>query len=173
MKKYLGIGIILMVLLTLVAVPAFASVTFDPASGKGFVGKGDIQIPFGWNNQALQANATSLTFSYDSADVYDVTVEWDTGTRNIVHHTVTHNTSVAVANTVAYDTRKNKQADVTGFNLTGFGATSETGDVPEVGDLANDGNGAVVTSVVLVSSTAGTLTVTNSAGGSAVLWTAP
>lgn len=33
---------------------ATATVTFDPTTGKGFVGKGDLQTAFGWNNNQLQ-----------------------------------------------------------------------------------------------------------------------
>ena len=34
----------------LIVSSALASVTFDSATGKGFVGKGDVQIAFNWNN---------------------------------------------------------------------------------------------------------------------------
>src|SRR5918996_4693526 len=37
---------------------AFALVTFDPSTGTGFVGKGDVQTAFGWNNKQLQNNAS-------------------------------------------------------------------------------------------------------------------
>ena len=33
-----------------VSTAALATVTFDPATGIGFVGKGDVQLAFGWNN---------------------------------------------------------------------------------------------------------------------------
>ena len=36
------------------ASPAAGIVTFDPATGTGFVGKGDLQTVFEWNNKALQ-----------------------------------------------------------------------------------------------------------------------
>jgi ABC-type antimicrobial peptide transport system permease subunit len=41
---------------------ASATVTFDPEAGTGFVGKGDVQDLFGWNNEALQGNASSVSF---------------------------------------------------------------------------------------------------------------
>ncbi len=59
--------------------PTFASVTFDPTTGAGFVGKGDVQTAFGWNNQALQANAADVTFSYNAVDTYSATCSWITG----------------------------------------------------------------------------------------------
>jgi hypothetical protein len=45
---------------------AHASATIDSA-GKGFVGKGDVQTAFGWNNQKVQQNANSLAFSTSQA----------------------------------------------------------------------------------------------------------
>ena len=46
------------------ATTAQAAVTFDPETGTGFVGKGDVQVAFGWNNAQFQANATGLSFAY-------------------------------------------------------------------------------------------------------------
>lgn len=51
------------VAVSLAAAPAMAAVTFDPATGKGFVGKGDVQLALGWNNSQLQQNAGSLLFT--------------------------------------------------------------------------------------------------------------
>jgi hypothetical protein len=42
---------------------ANAAVTFDPATGTGFVGKGDVQSALGYNNTQLQKNANSLVFT--------------------------------------------------------------------------------------------------------------
>jgi opacity protein-like surface antigen len=55
-KMLLAAGIALATIST----AAVAAVTFDPATGTGFVGKGDIQLAFGWNNKAAQDNATAL-----------------------------------------------------------------------------------------------------------------
>ena len=53
--------------LALSATAAFAAVTFDPATGKGFVGKGDVQIAYNLNNKQIQtaliANPQAFTFS--------------------------------------------------------------------------------------------------------------
>ena len=150
MKSLFGAGIVAGALA--VSSVAGASVTFDPSSGTGFVGKGDVQVPWGWNNATLQAQAGNVTFSYsqiDSAD-YDVTCEWDTGTRRVVHHVQT--TSHDIGSTVAYDVNKanrtNNKGAVTGFNLTGqlnF-VTTDSGDpIPTVGDSCpgNSGLGLV------------------------------
>lgn len=167
MKKYLGTGIIIATLIGLLAAPVFAAVTFDPATGTGFVGKGDVQTPFGWNNAKLQQNAGNLVFSFDSTETYDVTVEWDTGNHNVTHHVIeVHRTSTVSAN-VLYDARTHKQVD--GFVLRGYGAVTMTGgSIPNVGDEFG-GPGHIVTNVELVSTTGGVLTVSNGSA-SAVLW---
>ena len=42
---------------------ANAAVTFDPVTGTGFVGKGDVQNVLGYNNSHLQKNASTLVFT--------------------------------------------------------------------------------------------------------------
>jgi hypothetical protein len=46
-----------------VAGSAAATVTFN-RYGTGFVGKGDVQTAFGWNNAQFQRNASGITFTY-------------------------------------------------------------------------------------------------------------
>lgn len=142
----------------LVATTAWATVTFDPNTGTGFVGKGDVQTAFGWNNAMVQSNAGGVSFEYDASATYDVTIEFDTGTRNITHHTVTQNKSTVVNDQVVTALRTNTHGDLTGFNLTGFGSVSVTGDtIPNVGDSCPNGTGGepssdcVVTAVTLIS----------------------
>ena len=48
--------------LALGATAASASVNVDPATGSGFIGKGDVQLAYGWNNATLQTNASSVGF---------------------------------------------------------------------------------------------------------------
>ena len=36
------------------------------ADGTGFVGKGDVQLAFNWNNATLQKNAVDVRFSYSA-----------------------------------------------------------------------------------------------------------
>ncbi len=64
-KKMVALVAGLVAMLTL-AVGAFAAVTFDSATGTGFVGKGDVQLAFGWNNKQLQNNANAVQFRYAS-----------------------------------------------------------------------------------------------------------
>lgn len=136
---------------------AVASVTFDPATGTGFVGKGDVQLAFGWNNAAAQANATAVSFSYKSATTYDVTCEWDTEagrSGNVIHHEITIPKNTSVLSNIAYDVRKMNQ--YTGYNLTGLGATTTNGQsVPNLGDACPGNNPGVVTDVQVVSESGG------------------
>jgi hypothetical protein len=112
---------------------ASATVTFDPGSGTGFVGKGDVQTAYGWNNQTLQANAGGLTFAYDATDSYAAVCTWTTGTgtRGERTHNISLNRETSVNSAIAYNARVHNQID--GFNLTGLGTTTTTGTLPAVG----------------------------------------
>jgi hypothetical protein len=61
MKKVLRTSLAVAACLT-AAVVAYAAVTFDPETGEGFVGKGDVQRVFDWNNKQLQDNADDVQF---------------------------------------------------------------------------------------------------------------
>lgn len=141
---------------------AFASVTFDPATGTGFVGKGDVQLAFGWNNQALQQNASGLTFSYLAEEHYkfDCTFTVEVGKDKVREpRTQNRGKESSVDANVAFDARRSNQ--ITGFNLTGFGAVTTTGEAPENGGSCPGGqfNDGVISNVELVSSTGGGLRV--------------
>ena len=143
---------------------AFAAVTFDPATGTGFVGKGEVQTAFGWNNAQLQQRASSVSFSVESEAKYDVLCEWTTGegTRGEQHHEVTVKKTTTVNSEVATDPRANPQNKVTGFNLLGYGTTTTSGSVPVVGeDCLGVGTDAKITNVEKISET-GTLYVSYS-----------
>lgn len=123
---------------------AFAAVTFDPATG-GFVGKGDVQLAFGWNNAQLQNKANDVKFSYVAKSTTDVGCEWYTGSdRNLKRHEVQHDSVTEVSSQVVGTARKNSQLDVTGFMLGSIAVP--IGDIPAIGDACpgNPGNGAVV-----------------------------
>ncbi|AZU60573.1 hypothetical protein [Neobacillus mesonae] len=142
----------------IMASSGFAAVTFDPSTGTGFVGKGDVQSSLGFNNAHMQREANNLVFSYESVEKYEVTVEWTTGegTKGEKTHTVEHKVSSFINSDVNYDSRKAKQ--YTGFNLTGLGNTIEAGTFLKVSDEYPGNSGHIVTSVNLISST-GTLYV--------------
>jgi hypothetical protein len=185
MKKII-IGVIAVAMLA-VPTAAIASVTID-AYGKGFVGKGDVQTAFGWNDAALQAKAGDVSFTYESKsdDTYAVTCEWDTGNKQIVHHV--QNKSASLIDSVAYDVtkvdRKNPNQKITGFNLTGKTGeiVTESGIVPVVdascpatgneGGTDNSVN-KLITAVELVSHESSEKLTATYAGLSAVIWQNP
>jgi hypothetical protein len=146
-----------------ISTAAFASVTFDSTTGTGFVGKGDVQIPFGWNNAQLQRNAAGVTFTYNTTDTYEAVCTFTTGegTRGERIHNLNHNTSSAVLSSVAFEARKNSngaQGPITGFFLTGLGAVTSSGDaVPVVGGpcMGNEGHGGLWSSVTATGSSGG------------------
>lgn len=133
---------------------AHAEVTINP-DGTGFVGKGDVQLAFGWNNAKLQDNASKVRFIYKATDTYIAVCTWLTGegTRGEKTHNVNHSTEAEVDTTVNSVARTNTQNVVTGFNLTGFGtSTTETGEIPVVGgpcpgNQGHDGTWSAVTPV--------------------------
>lgn len=141
--------------LTVVSTAAGAAVAVT--DGVGFVGKGDVQLAFGWNNAAAQKNANAVSFTYEGKTTYDVTCEWDTVTggprSKTIHHDITIPRHTSVFSTIAADPRKTGQ--YTGYNLNGFGSTVTTGTTPEVGAACPGNNPGEITEVVETSSTGG------------------
>ncbi|GGD48055.1 hypothetical protein [Croceicoccus pelagius] len=144
---------------------AFAAVTFDATSGTGFVGKGDVQLLYGWNDQKLQQNAAGVSFSYVSEETYkyDCTFTVEVGKDKVQEpRTQRRGKTTGINSSIAYDTRKNSQGKVTGFNLLGFGVENSTGEVPVEGGSCPGGQFAdgVISNVELISSSGDGLTVT-------------
>jgi hypothetical protein len=157
-KLYLAIALALATMVV-TAGAAFAIVTFDPESGTGFVGKGDVQLAFGWNDKQLQQNASSVTFSYDATENYEAVCTFITGegTRGEKTHNVARERSSQVNSVIEYEKRTNPNSKITGFRLTGLGTTTESGEVPVVGGTCPGGGpeDGTWTSVTLVSSSGG------------------
>jgi hypothetical protein len=157
MKSKARKGIFLLAMLVISAT-AFGEVIFDPTTGIGFVGKGDVQNAFGWNNATLQKNAEGVTFTFIVQDVYSVQVEFTSGNGSSEgnYHLITVERVVSINATVGAEFRIHKQID--GFYLTGFGDKLQEGTVPQVGDQFNDNTGQgqaadkVIVGVTLVSS---------------------
>jgi hypothetical protein len=109
------------------ATAASAAVSFDSATGTGFVGKGDVQSALGWNNKALQtAEATGdIRFTYNAVTEQETT--WDCYNQNNDHTQERARTTTTTVTGVASHTARERN-QITGFNLTGFeeGATSTT-----------------------------------------------
>jgi hypothetical protein len=100
---------------------AYAIVTFDPITGAGFVGKGDVQLVYGWNNQALQANEGSVMFRATSVS----TTEWTCSRINPAGKEVVVNrnqtaTSQGLVSSTARRNSSGINGPVTGFNLNGY-----------------------------------------------------
>jgi hypothetical protein len=121
--------------------PASASVTVN-ADGTGFVGKGDVQTAFGWNNAKLQTEALAghLSFTSVSTETWEWDETWDTGigTRGFKHHEVTKSTVNSINAVLNYSNRQHSQVD--GIFLEGFnGAPTVSGDyVPYEGEVLVD-----------------------------------
>ena len=135
--------------LAALASPASAVVTFDPATGTGFVGKGDVQLVFGWNNKALQDKAGAVDFRVNSSSETSWTctklvLQGNDETREIVQQRSFSITTQGLVTTVARDNSKGKDGPVTGFYLQGYenGATVETSG-PAVGSCPADPSGFV------------------------------
>jgi hypothetical protein len=142
------------------SVMVFAAVTFDPNTGTGFVGKGDVQTAFGWNNAQLQANGAGISFTYNATETYQAVCTFVTGegTRGEKTHNAAIPRHSSVNSAIQYKTRTHNQID--GFILTGFGITTTDGTVPVVGNacVANsDGvnHNGTWSSVTLISSSGG------------------
>jgi hypothetical protein len=116
----------------LIASSAFAAVTFDPATGTGFVGKGDVQQALGLNNNQLQAQAGSLQFASESTVVTERT--WVcTNTNNENTQERARETTTTIQGVLSAIARERNQ--ITGFNLTGYSGSpteSSSTDGPPV-----------------------------------------
>lgn len=139
-------------------------ITVNYTTGTGFVGKGVIQSPWGWNNAYMQAYAGGIKFCYKYEATYLISEEWYTATNEQVidtvatinnkgvtvykyvktiikvanQHTATKTVTSYVNGAIAYDARTHKQVD--GFNLLGYSGLVIIGGevVPEVGAITVD-----------------------------------
>lgn len=115
---------------------AGAAVTFDSATGSGFVGKGDVQLAFGWNNKQLQTNLAKVTVSLEQASTTVTEVTWEcTNTRNEnlqerERATTATASTVGVVEAVGRDGKN----QITGVNLQGW-----EGEPTVTSELTTDG----------------------------------
>jgi hypothetical protein len=98
------------------------AVTLDPATGTGFIGKGDVQLACGFNNKQLQdfvqtVGNGSVQFRVNSTSVTEVS--WTcTNDRNENTQERDRTTTTSLRGLVSSLARIKTQ--VTGFNLTGY-----------------------------------------------------
>jgi hypothetical protein len=111
-----------------------AAVTFDAATGTGFVGKGDVQLALGLNNKALQeaANADAVEFQATSTVVTEVSwVCTNSNNQNTQERERTTTTTVSGV----LDSTARERNQVTGFILGGYDGTSDVTTTTEGNQL--------------------------------------
>jgi hypothetical protein len=132
MRRFAMIFGVSVLMLALVAGAALAAWWVD-ADGFGFVGKGDVQLVYGWNNKQLQDNAGLVDFRISS--VTETESEWSCSKQNpgqpdreIVQErsSTTVVTTQGLLTTVARDNSKGKDGPVTGFYLDGYEGSAGT-----------------------------------------------
>lgn len=150
-----------------VASPAMAAVTFDAATGTGFVGKGDVQTVFNWTNKALQTNASTVDFRVDSTveTTWTCTKLQELGNGDInevVIERTTTTTTQGLVTDIARENSKGKDGAVTGFFLMGYEGTPviET-DGKVVGSCPSVNSGFVYDGNAAATVTGGGLQVTH------------
>lgn len=138
--------LIVLIVLIMTATSVFAAWYVD-ADGYGFVGKGDVQLIYGWNNKALQDNASDVDFRISSVTETTWTctkvVELGNGGENEIVQERTRTTTLqGLFVTVARENSKGKDGPVTGFYLNGFeGDPTFVTDGPAVGSCPANPSG--------------------------------
>ena len=123
------IGFALAVALAMSAT-VMATVTFNSATGTGFVGKGDVQSAFGWNNASMQANAGGVTFgSRETQRRYKDCVDNGNPNDGQIRLVDERTQSKTINASVQYDARTHKQID--GFILNGYGQVTQNGGLTQ------------------------------------------
>jgi len=118
----------------LFATVAYASVTFDPNTGEGFVGKGEVQEAFGWNNRALQENADGVNFRV-SSDLVEERSWTCTNSRNENEQVRDRRRTTTIQGTFTSVARERNQ--ITGFILTGYEGDPQINEGNETGNQLN------------------------------------
>jgi hypothetical protein len=125
--KKIKIGLMVIGAFVLMLSTAAAAVTFDPETGVGFVGKGDVQDVFGWNNMQLQDNAADVSFTYVEQGVYTVVCSRVHQVQGYQEQTF-NNREIGLDSEVEFEKRRNSQGQITGFSLIGFGEEVQSSD---------------------------------------------
>jgi hypothetical protein len=101
-----------------VSTAVYAEVVFNSDDGTGFVGKGDVQLLFGWNNKALQDNVNDVEFRYSSSTEQVTEYDWtctNTNNENVNERKRDVTTTSSVQGLVESVGRLKNQ--ITGFNI--------------------------------------------------------
>jgi hypothetical protein len=103
---------------------AGAAVIFDADTGEGFVGKGDVQLAFGWNNKALQENLSDVQFTYNASTTETSEISWvctNSNNENLQERERTTTTTSSTVGVVSKVARVRNQ--ITGVELSGYNGT--------------------------------------------------
>lgn len=120
MRKLVVSSVSSLLAVLMIVTAVFAAVTFDPTTGTGFVGKGDVQLALGYNNKQLQDNADSLQFAAMSTVVTERSwVCTNSNNQNIQERERT--TTSTITGVVSKVDRVKNQ--ITGFILNGYSGT--------------------------------------------------
>jgi hypothetical protein len=136
--KFFGVLVAIGAVL-LTATVSRAAGTYNPVTGFGFVETAEVRQAFGWDNARLQANVTSVSFTYLERNRYSFRCAWAGGSRP---HTIEETRS---SNVVATPQGQTRTKQVTGFNLQGYSSTSGVLDPAAV--CRRDDASAVVTNL--------------------------
>lgn len=114
----IAIVVTAIVAVILIAMPASASVVIDYSNGTGFIGKGDVQLVYGWNNNQLQTNASNVKFQVKTEVVTEVSwVCTNDRNENIQER---ERTTTTKTQGVLNSSTRDKRNQVTGFTLLGY-----------------------------------------------------
>ncbi|UQU67327.1 hypothetical protein COUCH_14110 [Couchioplanes caeruleus] len=151
------------------AVPAAASVRYDPAAKAGFAGATDVRKAFGWSDAALAAHAAGLAFSHEfwTEDTYAVSC-------GAGPFTVRHQREFGRFELADREVREPRRgasagygapARLAGFRITGpYAGISGTSVPPAVGGPCPEPRGQRITRATLTATTTGwSLTVSSGA----------
>jgi hypothetical protein len=116
------------------ATAVYAATTFDPDSGFGFVGKGEVQEIYGWNNKALQDNEANVEFRAKSETVEERS--WTcTNINDDSEQMRERKRTTKIEGILSATGRERRQ--ITGFILNGYDGDPKTINTPESGQILN------------------------------------
>jgi hypothetical protein len=114
--------------LGIAAMAAVVSTAYAATEIPGFIGKGDVQSAFGWNNGALQSNADGVGFRALEQQVRRMDCrEQGNPHSNPIILVDARTQERTIRTTVAYDSRNNKKGQITGFLLEDIGNSNPGG----------------------------------------------
>jgi hypothetical protein len=117
MKTKFGLAMTVALVLSLLITTIVLAAWWVDGEGFGFVGKGDVQLVYGWNNKALQDNADLVQFQ--AASVVVTEVSWIcTNSKNEQTQERERTTTTTLEGLLESVARDKKQ--VTGFMLNGW-----------------------------------------------------